>query len=147
MHDFVLALIGGAMIGLAAVILMGAQGRVMGVSGIVSSLLPPYRAPAKNLPPDDFTWRLAFIAGVIAAPLLSISALGYRPAVTLDAGIPMLIVSGLIVGVGTVTGNGCTSGHGVCGLARLSARSMAATAIFMATAIATVFLHRIVFGG
>ena len=147
MHDFVLALIGGAMIGLAAVIFMAAQGRVMGVSGIVSHLLSPFGGAAQNDQFTEHSWRLLFLAGVIAAPLLSIAALGYRPEVSLDAGPLLLIISGLIVGVGTVTGNGCTSGHGVCGLARLSARSMAATAIFMATAIATVFFAKTVFGG
>ena len=147
MHDFVLALIGGAMIGLAAVILMAAQGRVMGVSGIVSHLLPPFGRAAQNDQPGERSWRLLFVAGVIAAPLLSIAIFGYRPKVSLDSRPLLLIISGLIVGVGTVTGNGCTSGHGVCGLARLSGRSMAATAIFMTTAIATVLIANTVFGG
>ncbi|MEL7487770.1 MAG: YeeE/YedE thiosulfate transporter family protein [Pseudomonadota bacterium] len=147
MHDFVLALIGGAMIGLAAVILMGAQGRVMGVSGIVSHLLPSFDSAREPAQTDERSWRLLFMAGVIAAPLLSIAILGYRPPVTLNADPVLLIISGLIVGVGTVFGNGCTSGHGVCGLARLSGRSMAATAIFMATAIATVFIANTVAGG
>ena len=155
MHDFVLALIGGAMIGLAAVMLMATMGRVMGVSGIVSHLLSSFErggSPAtvptgQRAARDEQNWRLCFIAGVIVAPLLSILVLGCRPPVLLEAGPVLLIVSGLIVGVGTVTGNGCTSGHGVCGLARLSGRSMAATGIFMATAIATVFVAGLVFGG
>ena len=147
MHDFVLALIGGVMIGLSAVVLMAAQGRVMGVSGIVSHLLPPFDSAAHNDQPGERSWRLLFMAGVIAAPLLSTSIFGYRPEISLDAGPLLLIISGLIVGVGTVTGNGCTSGHGVCGLARLSGRSITATSIFMATAIATVFIANTIFKG
>lgn len=134
MHDFVLALIGGAMIGFAAVMLMVTQGRVMGVSGMVSNLLPPYDSQ------NETSWRLAFILGVIAAPILSIFALGYSPKIEMTANTTLVVISGLIVGLGTVTGNGCTSGHGVCGLARLSERSLAATTIFMGVAIATVFI-------
>lgn len=136
MHDYVVALIGGGMIGLAAVMLMIGQGRVMGVSGIASALLPPYE---KN---EDLSWRLAFIVGIIAAPLLYIVNNDTPPEISLDAGPALLIGSGLIVGLGTVTGNGCTSGHGVCGLARLSQRSMVATPVFMAAAVGTVFLMK-----
>ena len=135
MHDFVAAGLGGGMIGLAAVILMLGQGRVMGVSGIVANLLPPY------LKGDDQSWRLAFIAGTIVAPLLFI-IMGAAPDIELNAGPVLLVASGLIVGLGTVTGSGCTSGHGVCGLARLSQRSMVAVPIFMLAAIATVFVMK-----
>ncbi len=142
MHDFVLALIGGGMIGLAAVILMAAEGRVMGLSGIVSSL----SAVFANTPKADQSWRFVFMAGVVAAPILSTAMLGDRPAFSLSAEPPLLIISGLIVGFGAVIGDGCTSGHGVCGLARLSGRSMAATAVFMTTAIATVFIANAITG-
>lgn len=134
MHDFVAALIGGAMIGVAAIMVMASHGRIMGVSGIVSYLLPPV---AGNWLSDN-AWRLTFLAGVLSAPLLYILVQGQAPTVELNAGAPLLIVSGLTVGVGTVTGNGCTSGHGVCGLARLSARSLVATITFMITAVLTV---------
>lgn len=139
MHEFLLALIGGALIGLSAVILMATNGRVLGVSGIVAGLLPGSGA-------QDTTWRIAFVAGVLAAPLISILVLGYTPPVHLDAGPALVIASGLIVGFGTVLGSGCTSGHGVCGLARLSRRSIAATAIFMAVAIATVLVRSTIGG-
>ncbi|MEM8836784.1 MAG: YeeE/YedE family protein [Pseudomonadota bacterium] len=139
MHDFLAALLGGAMIGAAAIIVMASNGRVMGVSGIVSSLLPPFGK-------DWLTqngWRLSFLGGVIAAPLTYLAAFGVPPVVEMNAGLTLLIASGLFVGVGTVIGSGCTSGHGVCGLARLSGRSLAATLIFMTTAIATVLIMRI----
>ncbi|MEO1149670.1 MAG: YeeE/YedE family protein [Pseudomonadota bacterium] len=139
MHDFVAALIGGAMIGVAAIMVMASHGRVMGVSGIVSNLLPP---TADNWLSEN-AWRLTFLAGVLSAPLLYILFQGQAPTVELEAGAPLLIVSGLIVGVGTVTGNGCTSGHGVCGLARLSTRSLVATITFMITAILTVLAVRL----
>ncbi|MEM8795600.1 MAG: YeeE/YedE family protein [Pseudomonadota bacterium] len=138
MHDFLAALLGGAMIGAAAIIVMASNGRVMGVSGIVSSLLPPFRK-------DWLTqngWRLSFLGGVIAAPLIYLGAFGAPPVVEMSAGLTLLIASGLFVGVGTVIGSGCTSGHGVCGLARLSGRSLAATLIFMTTAIVTVLIIR-----
>ncbi len=141
MHDFVLAGIGGAMIGLAATLLMAGHGKIMGVSGIVSRLVPPFAA--------DWGWRLSFAAGVVAAPLLYGAAMGTPPALEITGSLPLLIVGGLIVGAGTVTGSGCTSGHGVCGLPRLSARSFVATGIFMVTAVLTVTVirHGIVVGG
>lgn len=141
MHDYLAALLGGGMIGLAAIMMMLGHGRVMGVSGIVASLLPPYSTP------DSHDWRVAFIIGTVAAPLLFLAFTGASPDIKLDAPPLLLIISGLIVGFGTVTGNGCTSGHGVCGLARFSTRSMIATPIFMLTAMLTVFMTRHIIGG
>lgn len=134
------ALLGGALIGAAAVLLMWSQGRVMGVSGIVGRLLPPDAAP-------DRRWRIAFLGGCLAAPALYVLATGMLPAVASPTGLPFLVLAGLIVGFGTTVGSGCTSGHGVCGLARLSGRSLAATGTFMLTAAATVFVVRHMLGG
>jgi uncharacterized membrane protein YedE/YeeE len=126
---------GGALIGLSAVMLMAFAGRIAGISGIASRLLPPYED-------REFSGRLALVAGLVAAPLLVWLVTGSLPSQTIQAGAPVLIVAGLLVGFGSVWGNGCTSGHGVCGLSRLSMRSLVATATFMATAIVTVFLVR-----
>lgn len=136
MHDYLAALLGGGMIGVAAIMIMASHGRIMGVSGIVSNLLPP----VANNWLEENSWRLLFLAGVLTAPLLFIVINGQAPTIELNASVPLLIISGLIVGVGTVTGNGCTSGHGVCGLARLSGRSLVATITFMVTAILTVLV-------
>lgn len=134
MHDYTLALIGGAMIGFAAVLLMAAHGQIMGVSGIVNRLLPPVA--------KDWQWRALFITGVVLAPLVSFFITGGFPEVSITRNPFVLLIAGLIVGVGTVLGNGCTSGHGVCGLSRLSVRSIVATGIFMLSAIMTVFVVR-----
>lgn len=138
MYDYILALLGGAMIGLAAVMLMATHGKILGVSGIVSQLLPPFST--------NENWRISFVLGVLAAPVAASLILGYRPAVEITSNLLLLIVSGLLVGIGTVMGSGCTSGHGVCGLSRLSTRSVVATAVFMLTAVATVFVVRTVTG-
>lgn len=127
--------VGGALIGLAAVLLMALNGRIAGVSGIASRLLPPYED-------KEFSGRLAFVAGLIAAPPLVWLATGSLPAQSIEAGMPVLVIAGLLVGFGSVWGNGCTSGHGVCGLSRLSVRSLVATLTFMATAVVTVFIIR-----
>lgn len=129
------SLLGGALIGLSAVLLMWATGRIAGISGIAARLFPPY---------DDreFAGRLAFVAGLIAAPVLVRLVTGNLPAQTIAAGTPVLIVAGLLTGFGAVWGSGCTSGHGVCGLSRLSVRSLVATITFMATGVATVFVIR-----
>jgi len=127
--------LGGALIGLAAVLLMAFSGRIAGVSGIASRLLPPYED-------REFGGRLAFVAGLVTAPLLVRVVTGSLPSQTIQVGLPVLVIAGLLVGFGSVWGNGCTSGHGVCGISRLSMRSLVATAIFMATAIFTVFLVR-----
>ena len=129
------SLLGGAMIGLSAVLLMWATGRIAGVSGIAARLIPPYED-------DAFAGRLAFVAGLVAAPVLARLAIGALPAQTIAAGTPVLIVAGLLTGFGSVWGNGCTSGHGVCGLSRLSVRSLVATITFMAAGVATVFVMR-----
>lgn len=127
--------LGGVMIGLAAVMLMAISGRIAGVSGIAARLLPPYED-------TEFAGRLAFVAGLVAAPLIVLVASGRLPLQTVAASAPVLAMAGLLVGFGSVWGGGCTSGHGVCGLSRLSLRSLAATLTFMATAIITVFLAR-----
>lgn len=129
------SLLGGALIGASAVMLMAAQGRIAGVSGIAVRLLPPYAD-------SEFAGRLAFILGVVVAPLVVLLATGEAPVPNIEAGPVLLAFAGLLVGFGSVWGNGCTSGHGVCGLSRLSVRSLVATLTFMATAMATVFLVR-----
>ena len=130
------ALAGGVLIGLAAVLLALFNGRVAGISGIVGALLPP-RA-------QGGAWRVAFVVGMLAAPLLY-SLFATVPAVESPVSWPVLVIAGLLVGFGTRLGSGCTSGHGVCGLSRLSARSLVATLCFMATGFATVFVVRHVF--
>ena len=130
----VAALSGGALIGLAAVLLMAATGRIAGISGIAARILPPYRD-------GEFAGRLVFVAGLIAAPVL-LAVLGQGGPVEIAAGPGTLVLAGLLVGFGTVWGSGCTSGHGVCGLARLSVRSAVAVAVFMCVAVLTVFVVR-----
>jgi uncharacterized membrane protein YedE/YeeE len=133
------AAIGGALIGLSAVLLMLSTGRIAGISGIFGGFL--------TTSTSDRGWRAAFIAGLILAPLTGGIA-GYaltEPQMT--ASWTVIVVAGLLVGFGTRLGSGCTSGHGVCGIARLSPRSMTATAIFMATAVVVVALMRHMFGG
>jgi uncharacterized protein len=131
----VASLAGGALIGLSAVLLMSLTGRIAGVSGIAARLFPPY---ADN----EFAGRLAFVAGLIAASVVVLVATGRLPAQTIQANTAILILAGFLVGFGSVWGNGCTSGHGVCGLSRLSMRSLVATITFMATGIVTVFVTR-----
>jgi hypothetical protein len=141
MHDFtpLSGLLGGALIGLAAAMLMLLNGRLAGVSGIFGGLL--------QASPADQGWRIAFVAGLIAAPLLAALAGAPLPRPAMTSSLVLAAVGGLLVGFGSRMGNGCTSGHGVCGFARLSARSIAATIIFMITAIATVAIIRHGFGG
>jgi len=129
------SIVGGALIGLAAVMLMAFTGRIAGVSGIAARLFPPYED-------TEFAGRLAFVAGLVAAPPLVWLATQNLPSQTIAAGAPVLVIAGLLVGFGSVWGNGCTSGHGVCGISRLSVRSLVATATFMATGIVTVFVMR-----
>ena len=130
------SLLGGALIGLAASLLMLANGRVAGVSGIVKEVL----APAGR---DDFGWRALFIAGLVAGAAAMALFGFYDPATVRFPSTGLLtLLAGLIVGAGTVLGGGCTSGHGICGLARLSARSLAATSTFMAVAFLVVLLQR-----
>jgi uncharacterized membrane protein YedE/YeeE len=129
------SLLGGALIGAAAVAMMAVTGRIAGISGIAVRLLPPHED-------SGFAGRLAFVLGIVIAPLLVGLATGHMPVPVIEAGTAVLPLAGLLVGFGAVWGNGCTSGHGVCGLSRLSMRSLVATGVFMATAIATVFLTR-----
>ena len=127
------SLAGGALIGVAAAMLVLLNGRVAGISGIVGGLLAPRRG--------EIAWRLAFVGGLLVAPAVMF-LFGERVAPRIDAGFGTLVAAGLLVGVGTSYGSGCTSGHGVCGLSRLSPRSLAATAAFMLAGIATVFVAR-----
>jgi hypothetical protein len=132
------SLIGGALIGLSAVILFALNGRIAGISGIVGRLLTG--------PADDGAWRIAFLAGLVAGPLVA-GAFNLAFVPRIEASLAVLIAAGLLVGFGTQLGSGCTSGHGICGLARFSPRSLAATLVFMAVAVATVFVTRHAIGG
>lgn len=127
------ALAGGVLIGLATALLLLLNGRIAGISGVLGGLLKPARG--------DIAWRAAFVLGIIAAPL-AYGLIALPAAPLIEADTPALIVAGLLVGVGTRYGAGCTSGHGVCGLSRLSPRSLVATACFMAAGFATVFIIR-----
>jgi uncharacterized membrane protein YedE/YeeE len=140
MTDFtpIQSLTGGILIGLSAVLLMALHGRVAGMTGILSGVIPPVAT--------DWPWRAAFLAGAVVAPVIYLAAGGVIPfeaPVTTGA----LVIGGLLVGVGVHFGNGCPSGHGICGLARFSPRSLAAVLTFMLTAFATVFIIRHVIGG
>ena len=129
------SLIGGVMIGLAAFLLMLAHGRVMGVSGILGGIVIPSGK-------FDIGWRVLFVIGMLAGPFAVIYLLD-RPVDIMPAASGMILpVAGFLVGLGTAIGSGCTSGHGICGLARLSPRSLLAVGAFMATGTATVFLVR-----
>jgi uncharacterized membrane protein YedE/YeeE len=127
------ALAGGAIIGVAALLFALFNGRIAGISGIIGGLL------RSSFP--DWTWRAAFLAGLIVAPIVYRLFAG-MPSLTIDANYPTLVVAGILVGLGTRYGSGCTSGHGVCGLSRLSPRSLVATLAFMAAGFATVFATR-----
>jgi uncharacterized membrane protein YedE/YeeE len=133
------AAIGGALIGLSAVLLMLFTGRIAGVSGIFDGLINPQTS--------DRAWRAAFVAGLITAPLTAM-LVGYAvPTPQMPGSYVTTVVSGLLVGFGSRLGSGCTSGHGICGIARLSPRSIAATGVFMVAAIVVVALTHHVFGG
>jgi uncharacterized membrane protein YedE/YeeE len=134
------SLAGGILIGIAAVLLMMVHGRIAGATGILAGVLLPSGL-------RDWAWRAAMIAGMIAAPLLVFLTTGSMPTITLPVSTTSLVIGGLVVGVGVTLGSGCTSGHGVCGIARLSPRSIAATLTFMAAAFVTVFLVRHGIGG
>jgi len=139
MHPFVLALIGGGLVGLAAVMMMGLKGRIAGVSGILSGVFTDSSG--------ERMWRILFVLGIAIG--------GAIPALMSDSFVPpapdtsalLVIIGGLAVGVGTGLGSGCTSGHGICGISRLSPRSMVATCTFMAAGFICVFLLKHVFGG
>ncbi len=132
------ALVGGALIGIASALLFALNGRIAGVAGILGGLLPAAK--------DDAVWRILFLAGLIVGAFAYAALSGNAP-LQIDATLPVLIAGGLITGFGARLGGGCTSGHGVCGLGRLSARSLVATAVFMATTFATVFIIRHIIGG
>lgn len=127
------SLAGGMLIGLAAAALLLLLGRIAGISGIVGGLLKPSKG--------DAGWRLAFVLGLLAAPTVY-ALFQPLPAIEVTTNMPLLLAAGLLVGVGSRYGSGCTSGHGVCGLSRLSPRSLAATLAFMATGFATVYVIR-----
>ncbi|MFM7333855.1 MAG: YeeE/YedE family protein [Tabrizicola sp.] len=133
------SLAGGALIGLAAVHLMALHGRILGATGILSGLL-------RFNDPSDWTLRAALIVGMAVGPLAFLLLTGAMPAIDLPVSMVEIIIGGVIVGIGVSYGGGCTSGHGVCGNARFSRRSMVATVTFMATAFATVFVIRHVLG-
>ena len=130
------ALLGGMIIGLSAAMFALLNGRVAGISGVLGGLLRPKLG--------DIGWRLAFVLGLVGAPLLYL-AFSTLPSTRIDAGYGALVAAGLLVGVGTRYGGGCTSGHGVCGLSRLSPRSLVATLAFMAAGFVIVFVLRHLF--
>jgi uncharacterized protein len=131
------ALAGGALIGTAAAMLVLVNGRIAGISGIVGGLLRPI--------PGDTAWRMAFVGGLIVAAVVY-PIVATPPELTIDAGYPTLVTAGLLVGIGTRYGSGCTSGHGVCGISRRSPRSLVATAVFMAAGFVTVYVTRHILG-
>ena len=132
-----ISLLGGALIGVATVALMATIGRIMGATGVLTGAL---------FGPGDRSWRIALLAGMITGPLAVLAATGQMPAIQVPVSMPMLLIGGFIVGVGVTFGSGCTSGHGVCGMARLSPRSFVATATFMLTTGLTVYVVRHVLG-
>jgi uncharacterized membrane protein YedE/YeeE len=132
------ALLGGSLIGVAAIALMALHGRVAGMTGILAGVI---------MPRGDWDWRLAFLVGAVAAPVIILLLTG--TALPLQAELPSwaIVVGGLLVGIGVTFGGGCTSGHGICGMARLSVRSIVATLTFMVATFATVFVIRHILGG
>lgn len=130
---------GGALIGLAAVLLMAFMGRIMGATGILAGILHPTSMA-------DWSWRVAVFVGMISGPLAVLLMTGAMPIVQVPPTTTMLIIGGFLVGIGVTFGSGCTSGHGVCGMARFSPRSVAATLTFMAFTTVTVFIIRHVLG-
>ena len=133
------SLAGGVLLGLASALFILLNGRILGISGILGGLIPPKRT--------DALWRLAFLAGIFTAPWVfkALAPTSLLSAPRIDAGVVLLVIAGLLVGIGTRYGSGCTSGHGVCGLARLSPRSLVATLTFMAAGFAVVFVARHLF--
>jgi len=128
------SLLGGMMLGLAATLYVLLHGRILGISGIVSGLVHPKK--------EDWSWRLAFIIGLITAPFLAALFFGILPVIKVDASWLTVIIAGLRVGFGVQYGSGCTSGHGICGLSRLSPRSLVATLSFMTAGFLVVFIIR-----
>ncbi|WP_112188018.1 YeeE/YedE family protein [Ralstonia sp. GX3-BWBA] len=133
-----LSLGGGLIIGAAAAVLVLFNGRIAGISGILGGLL--------SLPRTDVVWRVAFLAGLVGAPVIA-TLLGRAPVADIQAGWSEILVAGFLVGLGTRYASGCTSGHGVCGISRGSVRSLVATSTFMAAGFLTVFVQRHLIGG
>jgi uncharacterized membrane protein YedE/YeeE len=133
------ALLGGVLIGLSAVLLMLFLGRIMGATGILSGIIIPATV-------RDWGWRAAVLAGMVTAPAVYLAVTGVFPEIQVPVSTPLLLIGGFIVGIGVTLGSGCTSGHGVCGMARLSPRSIVATLTFMAATFATVFIVRHLIG-
>jgi uncharacterized membrane protein YedE/YeeE len=133
------AAIGGALIGLSAVMLMALNGRIAGISGLFSGAFFSEKG--------DRAWRGFFLIGLVAAPVIYTLSRKAPPAFEITGSLPVIIVGGLLVGFGTRLGSGCTSGHGVCGMSRLSLRSMAAVVLFMASGAITVALAKLAVGG
>ena len=142
------SLAGGILIGLSAVLLLYANGRIAGISGIVSRLFDSNTLPDGHSAwsRGEKSWQLAFVVGLVVAPLILMFG-GMEIDQTFTGSFPLIAIAGVLVGFGSVWGNGCTSGHGVCGLSRLSVRSLAATATFMGVGAVTVFVLRHVIGG
>lgn len=135
-----MSLAGGGLIGLSATLLMAVLGRIMGATGVLAGLVQPSGR-------DDFLWRAVLVAGMVTGPAVVWLLSGQMPAVQVPTSITALMIGGIIVGVGVTYGGGCTSGHGVCGIARLSPRSIVATVVFMVATFATVYVMRHVMGG
>lgn len=131
------SLAGGILLGIAAAIFILASGRILGISGILGGLLKPAKG--------DTHWRIAFLLGLFSAPFIYLLAVGSIP-IEINTDWPLIILAGLLVGFGTRLGSGCSSGHGICGLSRLSGRSLVATIAFMASGIATVYVVRHLIG-
>ena len=136
------SLTGGLLVGLAAALFLLVNGRIAGISGILGGIVAGLLRAAT----EGLSWRLAFVVGLLMAPWLY-RLLSPLPPIQIDAGFPLLIIAGVLVGVGTRYGGGCTSGHGICGLSRLSTRSAMATLCFMLCGVATVFVVRHLLGG
>ncbi len=127
------SLFGGILLGISATILLLVNGKIAGISGIMNGIMSPKKG--------DYSWRLLFAVGMIAGGLISVLMLGVAAPSTANLSLGMVIAAGLLIGIGTRLGNGCTSGHGICGMGRLSKRSIVATCVFMAVAGLTVFVR------
>lgn len=133
------SLLGGALLGIAAALYVLLHGRILGISGIISGLLHPK--------PNDVVWRLALVLGLLTSPLWAALFFGIRPVVEIHTSWYAILIAGFLVGFGVQYGSGCTSGHGICGLSRLSPRSLVATLSFMGAGFLTVFILRHLIGG
>ncbi|WP_394126142.1 YeeE/YedE family protein [Vibrio hepatarius] len=127
------SLFGGVLLGVSATFLMLFNGKIAGISGVINGLITPKEG--------EYSWRLLFFAGMIIGGFVSVVAFGVSSPITEGISLPILAVAGLLVGMGTRLANGCTSGHGICGIGRLSKRSLVATMVFMFTAAVTVFVR------